>query len=266
MPYNPAGLYSLVASYLATPGAEIRTEQHNPVFEDMASALSNVLVRDGRAPMTGTLNMNGQAITNVAVGNSPGSVATLAQAMPIGAVIDFAGTSAPGGWVFCYGQDLNRTTYAALFTIIGTTYGTADSSTFKVPDLRGRVCLAADVSSGRFPGAAVGSSGGVAGASQALSRSSLPNVTLGVNAFGSFSGQTENIPSGTLNSFLLDSGATGLVAFANGSQTNRPYSVTGAITVSGGTESLSGGVAQTQLNTAMPYLTMNKIIKASYDV
>lgn len=60
--------------------------------------------------------------------------------MPPGAVVPFAATTAPTGWLLCYGQAVSRTTYAALFAVIGTTYGAGDgSTTFAVPDLRGRI-------------------------------------------------------------------------------------------------------------------------------
>jgi microcystin-dependent protein len=63
----------------------------------------------------------------------------------IGGVIAYAGSSAPSGWLFCYGQNVSRTTYAALFAVIGTTYGAGDgSTTFGVPDLRGRVPFGKD--------------------------------------------------------------------------------------------------------------------------
>lgn len=63
--------------------------------------------------------------------------------MPAGAMVAFGSTTAPSGWLLCYGQTISRTTYADLFTAIGTTYGSTDSATFKVPDRRGRVsrCL-----------------------------------------------------------------------------------------------------------------------------
>lgn len=61
-------------------------------------------------------------------------------AAPAGAVLPFAGSTAPGGWLLCYGQAISRTTYAALFAALGTTYGTGDgSTTFGLPDLRGRI-------------------------------------------------------------------------------------------------------------------------------
>lgn len=63
----------------------------------------------------------------------------------VGMVFDFAGATAPTGFLFCYGQNVSRTTYAALFAKIGTIYGAGDgSTTFAIPDLRGRVVAGQD--------------------------------------------------------------------------------------------------------------------------
>lgn len=65
--------------------------------------------------------------------------------MPVGAVTDFAGSTTPTGWLLCAGQAVSRTTYADLFTEIGTTYGVGDgSTTFNLPDYRGRVGVGKD--------------------------------------------------------------------------------------------------------------------------
>lgn len=57
-----------------------------------------------------------------------------------GVVLPFAGSVAPDGWMLCYGQAVSRTTHAHLFAVIGTTYGVGDgSTTFNLPDMRGRV-------------------------------------------------------------------------------------------------------------------------------
>lgn len=54
----------------------------------------------------------------------------------------FAGTTAPQGWMLCDGSAVSRTTYAALFAVIGTTYGEGDGeTTFNIPDLTGRVVI-----------------------------------------------------------------------------------------------------------------------------
>lgn len=65
--------------------------------------------------------------------------------MPPGAVIPYAGKSAPYGWLICDGSAVSRTTYADLFEVIGTTFGSGDgSTTFNLPDLRGRVAVGVD--------------------------------------------------------------------------------------------------------------------------
>jgi microcystin-dependent protein len=63
-------------------------------------------------------------------------------AIPTGTLTAFAGTAAPSGWLLCDGSAINRSTYATLFGIIGTTYGSGDgTTTFNLPDLRGRVAV-----------------------------------------------------------------------------------------------------------------------------
>jgi microcystin-dependent protein len=65
--------------------------------------------------------------------------------MPVGVVVPFAGSTSPAGWFLCFGQAISRTTYAGLFATIGTTYGSGDgSTTFTLPDLRGRVVAGED--------------------------------------------------------------------------------------------------------------------------
>jgi microcystin-dependent protein len=64
---------------------------------------------------------------------------------PAGAMMPFAGTAAPSGWLLCYGQEVSRSTYSVLFAVIGTTYGAGDgSSMFNVPDFRGRTPIGKD--------------------------------------------------------------------------------------------------------------------------
>lgn len=61
----------------------------------------------------------------------------------------FAGTTPPSGWLLCDGAAVSRTTYAALFVAIGTTWGAGDgSTTFNLPDLRGRAPIGAGTGSG----------------------------------------------------------------------------------------------------------------------
>ena len=55
----------------------------------------------------------------------------------------YAGASAPSGWLLCYGQSLDTTTYAALFAVIAYAWG-GSGSNFNVPDLRGRSLFGKD--------------------------------------------------------------------------------------------------------------------------
>lgn len=65
-------------------------------------------------------------------------------AAPVGTVTQYAGSSAPTGYLLCDGSAVSRSTYADLFTILSTTYGAGDgSTTFNLPDLRGRVPMGA---------------------------------------------------------------------------------------------------------------------------
>ena len=60
--------------------------------------------------------------------------------MPAGAIAAYAGSKAPEGWLLCDGSTVSRKSYPLLFAAIGTAYGSGDgSTTFGLPDLRGRV-------------------------------------------------------------------------------------------------------------------------------
>jgi microcystin-dependent protein len=57
---------------------------------------------------------------------------------PSGAIMPFAMSTAPSGWLLADGSAVSRATYAGLFSAIGTTWGAGDgSTTFNLPDLRG---------------------------------------------------------------------------------------------------------------------------------
>ena len=61
----------------------------------------------------------------------------------IGSIKLFAGNYEPDGWFFCSGQMLPIQQYAALYSILGTTYGGDGQANFALPDLRGRVPVGA---------------------------------------------------------------------------------------------------------------------------
>jgi len=78
--------------------------------------------------------------------------------VPSGAVFCIAVASVPSGYLECNGQSVSRTTFAALFAVIGTQYGANNSSTFKVPDLRGEFIRGFDNGRGVDSGRSVASS------------------------------------------------------------------------------------------------------------
>lgn len=108
------------------------------------------------------------------VGNEDDDVSISTSTMPVGSVLDYAGSTAPSGYLLCYGQAISRNTYSDLFGVVGTTYGSGDgSTTFNVPDLRGRVGVGKDDMGGSaadrvaaddahtVDGASLGATGGV---------------------------------------------------------------------------------------------------------
>lgn len=94
---------------------------------------------------------------------------------PVGSLIAFAGSVAPAGWLFAFGQSIPRADHPELFMALGTTYGSADGASFNLPDLRGRVAVGRDNMGGtpanRVTAAVSGLNGsslGAGGGSQAL--------------------------------------------------------------------------------------------------
>lgn len=90
-----------------------------------ATAIAGGAVTD--AKLASTLNLSSKTVT------LPSAIA-----LPAGAVMAFGMNSAPSGWLAANGSAVSRSTYASLFSAIGTTHGAGDgSTTFNLPDLRG---------------------------------------------------------------------------------------------------------------------------------
>lgn len=174
MPRDSSGQFTLPSGTLVNTGDTILVSQHNPAMQDLEQAVSNSLDRDGKGGMRAPLNMGGNRIQNAAPGEAPGDAVTVAQlsgfsSLPIGAVIDYAGTTPPTGFLLCFGQAVSRSTYASLFAVLGTSFGAGDgSTTFNLPDLRGRVAAGKDDMGGTAAGRLT-SAGGVSGATQGAS-------------------------------------------------------------------------------------------------
>lgn len=123
---------SFVAAQLNSKASAIHTYTSSDITD-----LPNGYVVD--STLDGT---SSNAIANSAVSNALTSV------LPIGSYIQFAGSQAPAGFLVCNGGEISRTTYSALFAVIGTTYGSGDgSTTFNLPNLIGKF-LQGDVTSG----------------------------------------------------------------------------------------------------------------------
>lgn len=82
---------------------------------------------------------------SVTIANTTAAASASAAVTPTGTVVAFAGSAAPTGWLLCFGQNVSRVTYATLFATLGTQYGSGDgSTTFGLPDMRGRVAAGRD--------------------------------------------------------------------------------------------------------------------------
>lgn len=83
---------------------------------------------NGSAPAINAANLN----------NAENKIDELDKSLvPVGSITMYGGSTAPTGWLLCNGAAVSRTTYANLFTAIGTTWGVGDNSTtFNLPDMR----------------------------------------------------------------------------------------------------------------------------------
>ena len=120
---------------------------------------------------------------------------------PIGMVAPFAGSTVPSGWLLCYGQNVSRSTYAALFTALSTAFGSGDgSTTFGLPDLRGRVVAGLNNMGGTSSSAlnaqswssTLGTSGAGGSQSHTLSTSEMPSHNHSTISYGYFNAYVAN--------------------------------------------------------------------------
>lgn len=136
---------------------------------------------------------------------------------PIGSIITYAAATAPSGYLACNGQAVARTgTYAALFTAIGTVWGTGDgSTTFNVPDLQGRVAMGIGSGSG-LTTRALAAKLGTETVQLSAAESGVPAHTHpGIND-GSFGLGVNNItPTAGANGYYTRGSAPGISILAN---------------------------------------------------
>jgi microcystin-dependent protein len=180
---------------------------------------------------------------------------------PTGTVLPYAGASAPSGWLLCDGSAVSRTTYAALFALVATTYGVGDgSTTFNLPDLRGRAVAGKDDMGGsaanRITNAGSGIVGTTLGANGGaetvtLSTAQLPAHNHGVND----SGHTHTIP--TYSGGGKGTDPTHASAAATGSTSSGSATTASATT---GITTQNNGSGNAHQNT-QPTIILNYMIK-----
>jgi microcystin-dependent protein len=222
---------------------------------------------DGNVSISGNLAVAGTI--SVAGGNI----------LPPGVIWEYGGATAPTGWLLCNGAAVSRATYAALFAVIGTTYGAGDTiSTFNLPDRRDRVGVGAGTTytRGQTGGAVTATTStdgahnhtGVTG-STTLTTAQIPSHThTGTTATNgdhshNFNGLTAPVQG---NGFGYNIGAGTTTGSISGTNTTgaHNHTFTTDATGSGGshnhTISTDGAHTHT-VSTIQPYLASNFIIK-----
>jgi microcystin-dependent protein len=199
-------------------------------FSGAISSISPTFTGTPTAP-TATAGTNTTQIATTAF--------VLANGVPPTGVINMWGTgTAPSGWLLCAGAAVNRTTYAALFAVIGTTFGVGDgSTTFNLPDYTNRMPY----------GTSVGATGG--SATTTLITANLPSHTHSITDPGhlhSITGSNDNVQSN--NTVVMGRGS-------GSPQTANTNTATTGITA---TDATGSGTAATTIS---PYLGINFIIK-----
>jgi microcystin-dependent protein len=193
--------------------------------------------------------------------------------VPLGSSLDYWGTAAPNSaFALPYGQAISRATYASLYTLLGTTFGSGDgSTTFNLPDLRGRVTAGADAMGGsaanRLTAASMSTTGlGGAGGAQtvALTTSEMPSHyhSAGISESAhvhSYIGGVLNTTSGTFFLNLSNSGANAIYKYDTATVAGNTTGVSVTSSNGAGTTYSTGGGAAHQ--NVQPTLICNKIIR-----
>lgn len=168
-----------------------------------------------------------------------------------------ARSEAPEGWLLCDGSAVSRATYSDLFAAIGTTYGAGNgSTTFNLPDLRGRVPLGPDGSAGRLSGSdALGNSGGAE--KHQLVTSEIPSHGHGVSSI-TIDTHSHGVPIFTQQRHEGSGFAyNGMSSGGNTVTQSTAYSG-GSFPLNGSTDSTGGGGSHTSMQ---PYLVVNWLVK-----
>lgn len=186
--------------------------------------------------------------------------------IPISGGMIYFGPAAPNSsFAFVFGQAISRTAFAALFAIIGTTYGVGDgSTTFNLPDLRGRIPIGFDVMGGTPSGRLTTALGGVdgttigaSGGSQAATilQSNLPNVA------PTFTGTPGTASSTQPFALVAVNESEGSGSNAPAEETPATATVVSNFTPAGTISSINGNVTQTGTKTLPPVLVVPYVMR-----
>jgi microcystin-dependent protein len=188
-------------------------------------------------------------------------------AVPIGSLLSFAGSTAPSFYLLCDGTAVSRSQYSALFSIIGTTYGVGDASTtFNVPNLKGRVVVTRDASVGAFD--TLGETGGAA--THTLATGELPSHTHSMAAHTHTIG-ADGLHTHTINGTFWTVGASpagytnptpGFNMQAQGATDSSGSHSHGGATGAPSAADTGGAGSGTAHANLQPYIVTNTIIRA----
>lgn len=174
--------------------------------------------RDGTQTNGGFVYFKSTGVTSNTGWIDLATAAGTTAALPAGTLTAFAGATPPSGWLICDGSAISRTTYSTLFGVVGTTYGAGDgSTTFNLPDLRGRVPVGSAASGGHPDVSTLGNNDGVTAANRRPKHRHTPHDHTVV---ATHSGGSPHIQGGGTDQVLNDQTLTTSTADGGSGNTN----------------------------------------------